>query len=181
VDEDATWFSELVLGETTEVTQGRNMQRDRFRVLTDRGGQSQSETKRALLTPDEVMNLRADELLVKMPQRPPARLTQRRYYADPEVRRRAPARGQYWVAPLGPDRPDGPLAPPPPLKLPVPAPVEGQAAQPEHDHTAGTKGDVADAASTATDGTTRGTVLVAAGVPTSLEDEADPFGSDVEH
>ncbi len=98
VDEDATWFSEAVLGETTEVTQGRNVQRDRFRVLTDRGGQSQSqsqsETKRALLTPDEVMNLRADELLVKMPQRPPARLTQRRYYADPEVRHRAPARGQ---------------------------------------------------------------------------------------
>jgi len=146
----------------------------------DCGGASQSETKRALLTPDEVMNLRVDELLVKMPQRPPARLTQRRYYADPEVKRRAPARGQYWVPPLGPQRPDGPLTPPP-LELPPPAPVESQAAQPEHDHAAGGAGDVADAAETATDGATRDVALVAAGVPTSLEDEADPFGLDVEH
>jgi len=181
VDEDATWFSESVLGETTEVTQGRNVQRDRFRVLTDRGGASQSETKRALLTPDEVMNLRADELLVKMPQRPPARLTQRRYYVDSEVKRRAPARGQYWVPPLGPVRSDGPLTPPPPLELPPPAPVEAQAAQPEHDHAADGTGNIADAASTSTDGVTRGTALVAVGVATSLEDEADPFGSDVEH
>jgi type IV secretion system protein VirD4 len=181
VDEDATWFSEAVLGETTEVTQGRNVQRDRFRVLTDRGGQSQSETKRALLTPDEVMNLREDELLVKMPQRPPARLTQRRYYDDREVKRRAPARGQYWVPPLGPERADGLLTPPPPLELPPPAPVESQAAQPEHDHDAGGTGNVADAADTATGDTTRGTGLVVVGVPASLEDEADPFGPDVEH
>ncbi len=127
------------------------------------------------------MNIREDELLVTMPQRPPARLTQRRYDADAEVKRRAPARGQYWVAPLGPDRPDGPLTPPPPLELPAPTPVESQAAQPEHDHTAGGTGNVADAADTATDGATRGTALVAVGVPTSLEDEADPFGPDVEH
>ncbi len=40
--------------------------------------------------------MREDELLVKMPQRPAARLTQRRYDDDPEVKRRAPARGQYW-------------------------------------------------------------------------------------
>jgi len=112
VPDDAKWFSESVLGEATEVTQGRNVQRDRFRVLTDRGGQSQSETKRALLTPDEVMNLREDELLVKMPQRPPARLTQRRYYDDPEVKGRAPARGENWIPPLGPEREDGPLEPP---------------------------------------------------------------------
>ena len=127
------------------------------------------------------MNLRADELLVKMPQRPPARLTQRRYYADPEVKRRAPARGQYWVPPLGPERPDGPLTPPSPLELPPPAPVEGQTAQPEHDHAAGGMGDVANAAVTPMVGATRGTALVAVGVPTSLEDEVDPFGSDVEH
>ncbi len=184
VDEDATWFSEAVLGETTEVTQGRNVQRDRFRVLTDRGGASQSETKRALLTPDEVMNLRADELLVKMPQHPPARLTQRRYYADPEVKRRAPARGQYWVPPLGPERPDGPLTPPPPLELPPPAPVEGQAAQPERDH-ATVASEVADAADALTDNastadTARGAALVAAGGLVALEDDADPFGPDVE-
>jgi type IV secretion system protein VirD4 len=109
VPDDAKWFSESVLGEATEVTQGRNVQRDRFRVLTDRGGQSQSETKRALLTPDEVMNLREDELLVKMPQRPPARLTQRRYFDDHEVKRRAPAKGVSWIPPLGPPRTDGPL------------------------------------------------------------------------
>jgi len=184
VDEDATWFSESVLGETTEVTQGRNVQRDRFRVLTDRGGASQSETKRALLTPDEVMNLRDDELLVKMPQRPPARLTQRRYYADPEVKRRAPARGQSWVPPLGPERSDGPLTPPPPLELPPPAPVESQAAQPEHDHDSGDTGTVADATEVsvggAAGGATRGGALVAVGVSASLE-KTDPFGSDVEH
>jgi len=127
------------------------------------------------------MNMREDELRMKMPQRPAARLTQRRYYADPEVKGRAPARGQYWVPPLGPDRPDGPLTPPPPLELPAPAPVESQAAQPEHEHAADGKGDIADAAETATDGVTRGTALVAAGAPTSLEDEADPFGPDVEH
>ncbi len=109
VDEDATWFSEKVLGEGTEVTQGASVQRDRFRVLTDRGGKNQSETKRALLTPDEVMNIREDELLVKMPQRPPARLTQRRYYDDREVKGRAPKRGTSWIPPLGPLRPDGPL------------------------------------------------------------------------
>ena len=124
------------------------------------------------------MNIREDELLVKMPQRPAARLTQRRYYDDPEVKRRAPARGQYWVPPLGPQRPDGPLTPPP-LELTAPAPVEGQTAQPEHDHDADGTG--TDAADTSTDGATWDVALVAAGVPTSLEDEADPFGLDVEH
>jgi type IV secretory pathway TraG/TraD family ATPase VirD4 len=58
------------------------------------------------------MNIREDELLVKMPQRPAARLTQYRYYDDPEVRDRAPARGESWIPPLGPVRPDGPLEPP---------------------------------------------------------------------
>jgi len=47
-----------------------------------------------------------------MPQKPAARLTQRRYYDDPEVRGRAPARGQSWIPPLGPPRKDGPLEPP---------------------------------------------------------------------
>ncbi len=78
----------------------------------DRGGASQLETKRALLTPDEVMNIREDELLVKMPQRPPARLIQRRYDSDPEVSDRAPAEGESWIPPLGPARPDGPLRAP---------------------------------------------------------------------
>jgi len=112
VDDDATWFSQKVLGETTEIAQGASVQRGRFHVTTDRGGASQSETKRALLTPDEVMNIREDELLVKLPQRPPARLTQRRYYADREVKGRAPAEGESWIPPLGPARPDGPLVAP---------------------------------------------------------------------
>jgi len=112
VDDDAKWFSESVLGQATEVAQSSNVQRGRFHVTTDRGGASQSETKRALLTPDEVMNIREDELLVKMPQKPAARLTQRRYYDDPEVRDRAPARGESWIPPLGPTRPDGALEPP---------------------------------------------------------------------
>ena len=109
VDDHAKWFSESVLGQATEVAQSSNVQRDRFHVTTDRGGASQSETKRALLTPDEVMNIREDELLVKMPQKPAARLTQRRYYDDPEVQGRAPARGESWIPPLGPARLDGPL------------------------------------------------------------------------
>jgi len=88
------------------------MQRGRFHVTTDRGGASQSETKRALLTPDEVMNIREDELLVKMPQKPAARLTQRCYDDDPGVRGRAPARGESWIPPLGPECLDGPLEPP---------------------------------------------------------------------
>ncbi len=85
------------------------------------------------------------------------------------------------MPPLGPVRSDGPLAPPPPLELPPPAPVESQAAQPEHDHAAGGTSDGADTADTATGDTTRGKTLVVVGVPTSLEDGADPFGSDVEH
>jgi len=112
VDDDAKWFSESVLGQATEVAQSSNIQRGRFHVTTDRGGASQSETKRALLTSDEVMNIRDDELLVKMPQKPAARLTQRRYYDDPEVKDRAPARGESWIPPLGPAREGGPLEAP---------------------------------------------------------------------
>ena len=58
------------------------------------------------------MNIREDELLVKMPQRPAARLTQRRYYDDPEVKGRAPARGESWIPPLGPARAGGALEAP---------------------------------------------------------------------
>ncbi len=96
--------------------------------------------------------------------------------SPPTRRPRAQRRGTGYG--LG-ERLDDPLTPP--LELPAPAPVESQAAQPEHDHAAGGTGDIADAAETPTDGATRGVTLVAAGVPTSLEDEADPFGPDVEH
>jgi len=37
------------------------------RFPNDHDGASQSETKRALLAPEEVMNIREDELLVKLP------------------------------------------------------------------------------------------------------------------
>jgi len=47
-----------------------------------------------------------------MPQRPPVRLTQRRYFDDHEVKRRAPVKGVSWMPPLGPPRKDGPLEPP---------------------------------------------------------------------
>jgi len=130
---DAKWFSE-VLGQATEVTQGASVQRGRFHVTTDRGGQNQSETRRALLTPDEVQNMGERAVLAKLPNLPAVRLTQRRYFDDAEVRDRAPAKGASWVAPLGPDRDGGRLTPPPPLELPAPAPVEAQAAQPEHEH-----------------------------------------------
>ena len=96
----------------TEVAQSSNVQRGHFHVTTDRGGASQSETKQALLTPDEVMNIREDELRMTMPQRPVACLTQRRYDNDPQVKGRAPARGVSWIPPLGPAREDGPLEPP---------------------------------------------------------------------
>jgi len=82
------------------------------------------------LTPDEVMNIGEEEVLVKMPHRPPARLTQCRYYADPEVKERAPARGESWIPPLGPARPDGALEPP----VFAEAPADGEdAAAPEDD------------------------------------------------
>jgi len=68
------------------------------------------------------------------------RLMQRRYFEDDEVKDRAPARGQYWVPPLGQDRQDGALEPPPPLILPPPTPVEAQAAQPEHERDEGDEG-----------------------------------------
>ncbi len=42
---------------------------------------------------------------------PPAHLTQRRYDDDSEVKGRALARGERWIPPLGPERPDGPLEP----------------------------------------------------------------------
>jgi len=96
------------------------------------------------------MNMREDELLAKMPHRLAARLTRRRYYDDPEVKGRAPVGGQNWIPSLGSERADGPLTPPSPLELPA----KGQAVQPEHDHAADGKGDIADAASTAMDGAT---------------------------
>jgi len=130
------------LGQATEVTLGASVQRGRFQVTTDRGGQNQSETKRPLLTPDEVQNIGKDELLAKMPNLSPVRLMQRRYFEDDEVKDRAPARGQYWVPPLGQDRQDGALEPPPPLILPPLAPVEAQAAQPEHEHASAAAVDV---------------------------------------
>ncbi len=59
-----------------------------------------------------IMRTGPGELLATMPQRPAARLTQRRYDADPEVKGRGPARGESWIPSLGPERADGPLEAP---------------------------------------------------------------------
>jgi hypothetical protein len=67
------------------------------------------------------------------PSTRPARLTQHCYVDDAEVTGRAPATGASWVSLRGPDRDGGRLTPSPPLELPAPAPVEAQAAQPEHE------------------------------------------------
>jgi len=172
---DAKWFSE-VLGQATEVTQGASVQRGRFHVTTDRGGQNQSETKRALLTPDEVQNMGERDVLAKLPNLPAARLTQRRYFDDAEVRDRAPAKGESWVAPLGPDRDGGRLTPPPPLELPPPAPVEAQAAQPEHERVGDDPAGDTGAASAAGDAAGEGPAVNAAwygGLPTGDGPDVD--------
>ena len=95
---DAQWFSDQA-GQKTEVTQSSNVQRDRFRVTTDRGGASQSETRAKLLNPDEIQRIRETELVALIGERPPVRLTQRRYFDDDEVRGL-----DGHVPPLGPPR-----------------------------------------------------------------------------
>src|SRR5581483_117706 len=110
VDEDARWFSELS-GQATVVQRQASAQRGRFHLTSDSGGQVQSETRRPLLTPDEVQRLRPDEVLAMIGTYPAVRLLQRRYFEDAEVRHLAPRRDQTWVAPLGPARTE-PLTPP---------------------------------------------------------------------
>src|SRR5205807_1941425 len=110
VDEDAKWFSELS-GQATVVQRQASAQRGRFHLTSDSGGQTQSETRRPLLTPDEVQRLEPTELLAMIGAYPAVRLRQRRYFEDAEVRHLAPRRDETWVSPLGPQRSE-PLTPP---------------------------------------------------------------------
>ncbi len=127
---DAKWFSDQA-GQKTEVTQSSNVQRGRFHVTTDRGGASQSETKANLLNPDEIQRIGETEMIALIGERPPARLTQRRYFDDSEVKDRGGI-----VPPLGPARLDGPLtAPTFPQVARAVRPADGQDAQQEHDPT----------------------------------------------
>ncbi len=124
---DAKWFSDQA-GQKTEVTQSSNVQRGRFHVTTDRGGASQSETKANLLNPDEIQRIGETEMIALIGERPPARLTQRRYYDDSEVKDRGGI-----VPPLGPARLDGPLTAPTFHQVVREArPPDGQDAQQEH-------------------------------------------------
>jgi len=95
---DAKWFSDQA-GQKTEVTQSSNVQRGRFHVTTDRGGASQSETKANLLNPDEIQRIGETEMIALIGERPPARLTQRRYFDDAEVKDKGGV-----VPPLGLER-----------------------------------------------------------------------------
>jgi len=123
---DAKWFSDQA-GQKTEVTQSSNVQRGRFHVTTDRGGASQSETKANLVNPDEIQRIGETELVALIGERPPVRLTQRRYFADDEVKDKGGI-----VPPLGPARLDGPLRAPIIAPPPSPTPVESYEDEPEH-------------------------------------------------
>jgi len=127
---DAKWFSDQA-GQKTEVTQSSNVQRGRFHVTTDRGGASQSETKANLLNPDEIQRIGETEMIALIGERPPVRLTQRRYYDDSAVKDRGGI-----VPPLGPARLDGPLtAPTFPQAARAAQVADGQDAQQEHEPT----------------------------------------------
>jgi len=124
---DAKWFSDQA-GQKTEVTQSSNVQRDRFRVTTDRGGASQSETKANLVNPDEIQRIGETELVALIGERPPVRLTQRRYFDDAEVKDRGGI-----VPSMGPPRLNGPLTAPTLTEAVREArPADGQDAQQEH-------------------------------------------------
>jgi len=123
---DAKWFSDQA-GQKTEVTQSSNVQRGRFHVTTDRGGASQSETKANLVNPDEIQRIGETELVALIGERPPVRLTQRRYFADDEVKDKGGV-----VPPLGPARLDGPLSAPVIAAPTSPTPAESYEDEPEH-------------------------------------------------
>jgi len=117
--EDAKWFSEQT-GTATVLAANAGASRKRGAVLVDHGNQGYSETSRPLLTPGEVTRLATNTLLLLSGNRPPAVVTQVRWYSKrlglfPTRLRR-----------LGLRRlPDGgivpPAGPPRPTPLPVPA------------------------------------------------------------
>ncbi len=144
VKEDCEWFSAMA-GQKTEVTQSSNVQRGRFHVTTDRGGASQSETKANLINPDEVQRLGRTEALALIGERPPARLAQRRYFDDPDVRE---IEGP--VPPLGPARDGGELRPPVlPRHTAAAQPAQSQEGEPEPERSGATSDDEAAAAAPA--------------------------------
>jgi len=118
-DEDAKWFSEQT-GTATVLAANAGASRKRGAVLVDHGNQGYSETSRPLLTPGEVTRLATNTLLLLSGNRPPAVVTQVRWYSKrlglfPTRLRR-----------LGLRRlPDGgivpPAGPPRPVPLPIPA------------------------------------------------------------
>ncbi len=118
-DEDAKWFSEQT-GTATVLAANAGASRKRGAVLVDHGNQGYSETSRPLLTPGEVTRLATNTLLLLSGNRPPAVVTQVRWYSKrlgvfPTRLRR-----------LGLRRlPDGgivpPAGPPRPAPLPIPA------------------------------------------------------------
>jgi type IV secretion system protein VirD4 len=82
---DAKWFSDLA-GQATAVATSASRQRGRFHVMTERGSQSEQETARPLVTPDEVRRLSPLEMLAVVGEMQPLRLRQRRWYQDSQVR-----------------------------------------------------------------------------------------------
>jgi len=118
-DEDAKWFSEQT-GTATVLAANAGASRKRGAVLVDHGNQGYSETSRPLLTPGEVTRLATNTLLLLSGNRPPAVVTQVRWYSKrlglfPTRLRRLGLRhlpGGGIVPPAGPLRP---------APLPIPA------------------------------------------------------------
>ncbi len=79
-DEDAKWFSEQT-GTATVLAANAGASRKRGAVLVDHGNQGYSETSRPLLTPGEVTRLATNKLLLLSGNRPPAVVTQVRWYS----------------------------------------------------------------------------------------------------
>ncbi len=79
-DEDAKWFSEQT-GTATALAANAGASRKRGAVLVDHGNQGYSETSRPLLTPGEVTRLATNKLLLLSGNRPPAVVTQVRWYS----------------------------------------------------------------------------------------------------
>jgi type IV secretory pathway TraG/TraD family ATPase VirD4 len=117
-DEDAKWFSEQT-GTATVLAANAGASRKRGAVLVDHGNQGYSETSRPLLTPGEVTRLATNTLLLLSGNRPPAVVTQMRWYSKrlgvfpTRLRRLGMLRlvDGATVPPAGPPRAT-PLAPP---------------------------------------------------------------------
>jgi len=155
--EDAKWFSEQT-GTATVLAANAGASRKRGAVLVDHGNQGYSETSRPLLTPGEVTRMATNTLLLLSGNRPPAVVTQVRWYSKrlgvfpTRIRR------------LGLLRlPDGSTAPPagPPRPTPLPVPAVAFA-------------------STAPPAATEATTLPRATAPAPPARSAPPLGAQVQ-